>query len=210
MADTTVIVGQCANVSNGTPVTNLALLSAGQRVMAQFCDRNTLPVPNVVQVASREWPFRVCAYYRNSKTSICVERCAPIGTVGRQWSYPGYTVDRTPYGVLQHELGHHVDVMRSGKRAAYFGDFSIAVRGNAGEEPITSYCENDAEWFAEMFRVFVTNPDLLRLIRPRTHRELIAASFTPLFEDSWRERLNGAPARTIVAVERKIDSAKKL
>jgi hypothetical protein len=41
---------------------------------------------------------RCCAYYRKDTTrSASIVR--ELGTVGRQWSYPGYTVDRTPYGV---------------------------------------------------------------------------------------------------------------
>lgn len=183
-----------------------ALLQQGQDVVAAFCQLNDLPAPGLEQVDTKNWQFGVCAYYRRNVTNICVSRCASIGTVGRQWSYPGYTVDRTPYGVLQHEFGHHVDVIRSTKRGPYFGDFSIGLRGNSGEKEITSYCPNDAEWFAEMFRLFVTNPDLLKQLRPRTHREL-SAVFKPVFEDSWRDRLKGAPDRTIAAVERKLGTA---
>lgn len=183
-----------------------ALLQQGQELMTEFCRINSISAPMVEGVTTEQWPFGVCAYYRKDVTKIRLQRCASIGTAGQQWSYPGYTVDRTPYGVLQHELGHHVDVLRSAKCGPYFGDFSISVRGNSGEKEITSYCPNDAEWFAEMFRLFVTNPDLLRQLRPRTHREL-SACFKPVFEDSWRERLCGAPDRTITAVERKLEGA---
>lgn len=185
----------------------LALFTSGAHVMTRFCDRNELPAPAIARKDSHAWPFGVCAYYRKGETTICVERCASLGTAGRAWSWPGYTVDRTPYGVLQHELGHHVDVMRSTRKGNYYGDFSLRLREAAGEDPITSYCPNDAEWFAEMFRVFVTNPDLLRLVRPRTYRELVS-SFAPLFTDTWRDRLKDAPARTIAAAERKIEGAR--
>lgn len=183
-----------------------ALLKRGDYVMTAFCSRNDMPVPALRLVDSGDWIADVCAFYRDGVTHICISRCASIGRVGRQWSFPGYTVDRTPYGVLQHELGHHVDVQRSAKRGKYFGDFSAALRGNSGEQPITTYCPNDAEWFAEMFRVFVTNPDLLRLLRPRTYREL-RACFEPVFADAWRDRLRDAPARTIAAAEKKIEAA---
>lgn len=184
----------------------VALASSGQRVMETFCRTNNLPSPEVRDVDPTQWAYDVCAFYRPTYIAICLARCAAIGTAGRAWSYPGYTVDRTPYGVLQHELGHHVDVQRSTRRGNYYGDFGMRVRAVAGEKPITSYCPNDAEWFAEMFRVFVTNPDLLRLVRPRTHREL-RATFTPVFEDTWRERLKDAPARTITAAERHVEKA---
>jgi hypothetical protein len=59
-----------------------------------------------------------------------------------------------------------------------------------------------------MFRVFVTNPDLLRLVRPRTFRELTAARLKPVFADTWRDRLQGAPARTLAAAEKHIDRAR--
>jgi hypothetical protein len=187
-------------------MTKLELLERGRWVMVSFCSANSLPAPMVYPVEPPSWNVDPCAYYRNSVTHICVARCAAIGTAGRQWSYPGYTVDRTPYGVLQHELGHHVDVQRGTRRSAYWSEFSAAVRGQSGEKPITSYCPNDAEWFAEMFRVFVTNPDLLRIVRPRTHREL-RACFAPVFEDTWRDRLRDAPARTITAATRHVEAA---
>lgn len=183
--------------------TKEALLQQGQDVTAAFCELNALAVPRVVLADTKSWPFGVCAYYRSNVTTIAVARCAAIGFAGMQWSYPGHSVDRTPYGVLQHELGHHVDVLSSTKRGRYFGDFSIAVRGRSGEAPLTSYCPNDAEWFAEMFRLFVTNPDLLARLRPRTHADLME-HFKPVFADTWRERLAGAPDRTILSIERKL------
>lgn len=185
-----------------------SLMARGRKVMETFCGANAVPPPEIRESDSGKWSWSMCAYYRPTRgIVICVPRCAAIGTVGRQWSYPGYTVDRTPYGVVQHELGHHVDVLRGERKGAYWSEFSAAVRGTAGEKPITSYCPNDAEWFAEMFRVFVTNPDFLLQLRPRTHREL-RACFEPVFTDTWRERLAGAPARTITAAERKVEEAR--
>lgn len=183
-----------------------ALLTNGLNVMGSFCKANGMAAPRIRAVDLHAWRLGACAYYRAGTTSICVARCAHIGTSPRQWSYPGYTVDRTPYGVVQHELGHHVDLMRGQRKGPYWSEFSSAVRGQSGEARITTYCPNDAEWFAEMFRVFVTNPDLLKLLRPRTHREL-SCSFTPVFTDTWRDRLKGAPARWITAAERKIEDA---
>lgn len=184
----------------------LELLANGEKVTVAFCAANGLPLPTITKASAQQWFVSACAYYRANVINICVDRCAAIGTAGRQWSYPGYTVDRTPYGVLQHELGHHADVLRSAKRGPYFGDYSVNVRGCSGEEPLTSYCPNDAEWFAEMFRLFVTNPDLLQQVRPRTHREL-RACFEPVFSDCWRDRLRNAPARTLAAAERKVIAA---
>lgn len=181
------------------------MLERGQNLVEQFCQLNDIDAPGLEVVASKDWHFTVCAYYRPTTTRICVERCASVGYAGQQWSYPGYTVDRTPYGVLAHELGHHVDVLKSTVKRAYYGDFSVTLMKASGEAAITTYCPNPAEWFAEMFRVFVTNPDLLRLLRPRTH-EALAAVFKPVFTDSWRDRLVGAPDRTITAAARKVEA----
>lgn len=188
-------------------MTKADLLQRGADVLAAFCISNELPAPAIRQADTEKWPYGQCAYYRpDPGIVICVPRCAAIGVAGMAWSFPGYTVDRTPYGVVQHELGHHVDVQRSTRRGNYFGDFGVRVRANSGEKPITSYCPNDAEWFAEMFRVFVTNPDLLLQLRPRTHREL-RSCFKPVFTDTWRDRLSNAPARTIAAAQRKVEEA---
>ena len=181
------------------------LLGAGIMVMQHFCQLNSIQPPAVAEAESNRWAFGVCAYYRANVMTICVSRCASVGTAGMQWSYPGNTVDRTPYGVVQHELGHHVDTLKSTRVDRYRGDFSVSMRERSGEVPLTSYCPDDAE----MFRLFVTNPDLLKHLRPRTHAEM-AAHFKPVFTDGWREMLAGAPDRTIIAAERKIAKGVKV
>ncbi len=181
------------------------MLDRGKDLATRFCELNGIEAPMVVEVPGDEWRFSVCAYYRSNTTTICLKKCAGIGYAGQQWSYPGYTVDRTPYGVVQHELGHHVDVLMSGRVGPYFGDFSQGMRERSAEAPITTYCPNHGEWFAEMFRVFVTNPDLLLALRPRTHAEMLAR-LKPVFADSWRERMAGAPDRTVLAAQRKVDA----
>lgn len=178
------------------------LFERGLVTMAAFCARNFIDAPRV-EVVPRSAPmFGTCAYYRAGVITICVDRCADVGTVGRQWSWPGYVVDRTPYGVLQHELGHHVDMLRSIRRNKYRGDFSMLLRKGSGEKPVTSYCPDDGEWFAEIFRVYVTNPDLLRRMRPRVGA-VLSTLFTPVYSDGWRDRLAGAPERTLDAAARK-------
>ncbi|HWI05788.1 MAG TPA: hypothetical protein VNT52_18420 [Acidimicrobiales bacterium] len=187
-------------------MTKSELFAAGSLLMQIFCRVNGLTAPPIITRAAHEWPFAdACAYYRPTRIEICVARCAPIGTAGPAWSYPGNTVDRTPYGVLQHELGHHADIVKSGATRGYMSWFSADLRRASGEERLTSYCPNDGEWFAEMFRLFVTNPDLLEKLRPKTYR-LIAEHFEPLDMGAWPEVLKHAPARTIEAAARKIGS----
>lgn len=147
--------------------TKRELFDAGKRRIAKWCALNDVEMPEVRESGDPA-QFGVCAYYRSGVIHILVKKCAAVGTAGRQWSYPGYIVDRTPYGVLAHELGHHVEQAHG----ATGGILAATWRVETGEDPITSYCPNDNEWFGEMFRLFVTNPDLLHMIRPRTFRRL--------------------------------------
>lgn len=177
------------------------LFHQGLSLLNSFCATNALPVPEVTAIARADWRSRhMCAYYRPVYIHICVSRCAAIGLAGRNWSYPGYVIDRTPFGVLQHELGHHVDTQRSSYRRRY----SVELRQQTRDEPITSYAPNAGEWFAEMIRLFITNPNLLAQLRPRTHEALLRSGLKPVVSGKWETILNGAPARTCQAARNKI------
>lgn len=180
-----------------------ALLASGMELLKEFCEENSLSQPDIHIVHPDLWRFDACAYYREDEITICPRRCAPIGRAARAWSYPGYVIDRTPHGVLQHELGHHVDRERSGIKGAYGGDFSVALRAKVGEPKLTNYCPNDWEWFAEMFRLFITNSDLLKAVRPRTYTEL-RQLYRPVVDAPWAEVLKDAPPRTIEMAGKKV------
>lgn len=181
------------------------MLKRGEVVAEQFCKLNNITMPGVRSYESYKWPYDKCAFYRKDWVNICPTRCAHLGRGGRSWSWPGYVVDRTPYGVIQHEVGHHVDLSIGSNKGAYWSEFSSDLRKASGEKPITSYCPNDAEWFAEIFRLFITNPDLLRCMRPKTYDLLlIEHGFIPLFQDTWRQRLENAPERTLNAAQNKV------
>lgn len=137
------------------------LFQKGTHHINTWCDSNKVDRPKIEPCLGSP-TFGVCAYYRDGVIHIWVKSCAEIGLAGRQWSWPGYVVDRTPYGVLAHELGHHVDKAHGARG----GKLSHAWRV-LDPEPLTSYCPNNNEWFAELFRLFVTNPDLMRHVRPK-------------------------------------------
>lgn len=147
-------------------MTKQAMLDLGVARMDLFCDVNRI-VPPVVSVTPEPTRFGTCAFYRSGTIYIWPPACAHIGKAARAWSYPGHSIDRTPYGVIAHELGHHVDGAH-GSQPSQKG-YGRSWRVVTGEKPLTGYCRDDNEWFAEMFRLFVTNPDLLRLERPKTH-----------------------------------------
>ena len=173
------------------------MLDKGKELMHEFCEANALAPPHVAAHPRERWRVAsACAYYRPTLISICPDRCSSIGAAGMAWSYPGYKIDRTPYGVVQHELGHPVDYLRSKVKGAYGGDFSVKLREITGEEKISGYCPNDWEWFAEIFRLYVTNSDLLRIMRPRTYAKL-KDIYRPVVDAPWRVVLKSAPERTI-------------
>lgn len=184
-----------------------ALAAKGRTRVVKFCEANSLRIPEFKTI-SREVVRSIggtCAYYRPQTIYLNVAACAAPGHAGRCWSWPGYVIDRTPFGVYAHELGHHADWSRSTVKGRYSGDLSIRLRKEAGEEQLTGYCDNDGEWFAEMFRLFVTNPDLLRCVRPKTF-ELLCGHFTPVVKASWRVVLRNAPQRTVDQAEKKVRS----
>lgn len=187
-----------------------ALLASGRKLIADFCDANGISCPDIVTYDVEDWMFSVCAYYRNNKIHICLPKCAHVGTANRAWSWPGYITDRTPYGVLAHELGYHVDVTLGSAREeeeplnGYSSTYSAACRERSKEPKLTSYCPNNAEWFAEMFRLFVTNPNLLKYVRPSTYEVFLQEKLHVVETRSWREVLEGAPERTIEQAQNKI------
>jgi hypothetical protein len=173
------------------------LFERGCAHIAAWCAANGETCPEVKTYEGRP-QFGTCAYYRDSVIHIWVDSCAAVGLVGRQWSYPGYVVDRTPYGVLAHELGHHVDKQHGAR-----GGFRSHVWRCLDAEPMTGYCPNDNEWFAEIFRLFVTNPDLMLRLRPKVADLFVGDWGTPVERRAWKTILAESP-RHIVAAENKL------
>jgi hypothetical protein len=193
---------------SGWPRDRRELLALGLVRLREFCTLNGLPIPPVHVVDKIKWRVSACAYYRpETGIVICPEDCAVPAPAApcRAWSWPGSTTDRTPFGVIAHELGHHADC-RAGppweRDGAYSSGYSEYVRGRSGEDPLTGYCDGDEEWFAEMFRLFVTNAPLLAAVRPATYtvlRERWKFVFSSVF--GWRRGLGcNVPDRIIRAL----------
>lgn len=180
-----------------------SLLHDGQAHIAKWCIGNSILVPTVV-IDPAPTVFDTCAYYRDGIITIWPEACANLGMSGRLWSWPGYVVDRTPYGVVAHELGHHVD----SAHGAAGGIQAPIWRRQTNDAPITSYCPNDNEWFAEIFRLFVTNPDLLKHIRPRMFSILIDVYPYRAELRDWQLVLSGS-VRHLKASQNKINAVPK-
>ena len=182
----------------------LILLQQGLERVDAFCKLNHI-LPPKHNVMENKSPVNACAYWRDGTTTIYPASCASAASEGqvRNYNWPGYTVDRTPYGVVCHELGHHVDFHCGKPNGRYSSDYSIKMARTTGEKPLTSYAPNEAEWFAEMFRLFVTNPLLLKAVRPKTFAALKSDGHR-WFRKPWRSVLIDAPPKIIRAAENKI------
>jgi hypothetical protein len=172
------------------------LFAAGRAHAAAFCKRNGLRMPLVTAVT---WVphSATCAYYRRGCIYVCVPLCAAPAPVQRcrLWSYPAYRVDRTPYGVVMHELGHHVDSVLG--HASNSAAWHAACKGSR----VTGYEPNVSEKFAESFRLFTTNPALLRAVAPLRHAHLVALGLHSTAPATWRAALAAfnAPQRFVDA-----------
>jgi hypothetical protein len=195
-------------------LTPAGLLRQGVGLLIRFCTANGVPVPEVHAVRRDEWHFDACAFYRPAGVrmqgygdgiNICTTHCATPAHEfqPRAWSWPGSTTDRTPYGVVAHELGHHLDWWAGREKGRYWSDYGASVMASSGEPPLTSYAPNPAEWFAEVARLFVTNPALLSHVRPRAYRVLLDR-WVPVGPDEWRDGLlPGVPDRVVKSLVNK-------
>ena len=181
-----------------------SMLQRGILLYEETCELNRIKSPKLRVLRGRQERknFWACGWFSPPHSvTLFPERCARIGVGGRAWSFPGYVVDRTPFGVLQHENGHHFDFAFSKDTS-----FSLFAHDYTEEPAITGYAPNESEWFAEMFRLFITNPDLLRLIRPKTW-ELLGAHFVSPEKRGWQRVLALAPERTFDAAASKVERA---
>jgi len=132
-------------------------------------------------------------WYRGRRVTVNLPRCRPpTGTPGYSWSYPGYKADMTPVGVVTHEIGHYVDELKG------FPD----IGSWHGEAAVSGYEPNRGEAFAEAFRLFCTNPDLLRTGRMiRWNTLVVSLRFEPDEMMHWEDvlRARGAHERIINA-----------
>lgn len=187
------------------PTDPVALVELGARRANRFCDLNGIPRIQVNVVPKEDWWVGACAYWRKQTCFICLPECARPCTEAspRAWSWPGYCTDRTPYGVVCHELGHHCDEWAGVRKSGYGSEYGVGVMRRSGEAPLTSYCPNPWEWFAEIFRLFVTNPPLLQSVRPKAYKILLE-KFRPLPSSDWRVNLgSNVPPKVLKAAVNK-------
>ena len=154
-----------------------------------FLQMNNLPVPEFVM---SEYPdaknkFQKTGHYSRKEGKVYLNAANTRNPVmkpgGMQWSYPGYKVDKTPLGVLAHEIGHHID------HTMKFDENTFPYKG----EKVTGYEPTVHEAIAESLRLFMLNPDLLHTIAPKRYQFFLDNGLKPTVKQSWKEVLHGAP-----------------
>lgn len=189
----------------------------GEALLGAMVDKNGIRRPKlnlITDTDSQEFKnikaFATCGYYRTDEIKVAPALCAYSNSM---YSWPGFISDRTPYGVVMHEFGHHVDEVHSGfniyRRTG--SKLSDKIKQKSGEKAITSYAPHDPmEWFAEIFRLFCTNPDLLRQIRPKAYQAILDEGIQPVVINIAESVLNifNAPQRVYERMNKHIKEAK--
>ena len=102
---------------------------------------------------------------------------------------PGSFEDYSPVGVFCHEVGHHVDRALSERGFSRTSEPFISLVDEESE--VSRFEYNIQESFAEAIRLFITNPDLLRVGRPQRWEFLTKTlRLKPLHATPWRRVLN--------------------
>jgi hypothetical protein len=175
---------------NQSKVENLAY---GKSIVEAFCDFNEIKVPAFVE--DNKLNANGMYYWGKHRLLYNIKRCrTPINVPGFAWSYTGYKSDMTVAGVLAHEFGHYIDDIHKNP--------SKRIKKAIGTEScVTSYEPNLYEIFAEAFRVFVLNPNLLQIGRPRRYNYFIELGLKPVVLDDWEYVLGNAHPKIISAAK---------
>lgn len=114
--------------------------------------------------------------------------CATSSSPWVQWTLPGFKSDLSVFGVTAHECGHHF--MHTTGRSRAIRE-AIEHCRSLGEPGLTTYAHmNLDEDFCEAFKLFVTNPSLLEMLRPVRYSLLAhALELRPVETRGWREVL---------------------
>jgi|688.fasta_scaffold01889_20 hypothetical protein len=183
--------------------TKLELFAEAQILLKDFLILNPqIPTPTIKVVDTL--PAHGQATKRTIKINI--KKCAvATKTPGFKWSYPGYKADLTPIGVLCHELGHiiHFNIQRD------YDKYVPKVRKK--ESKVSSYEPNIWETIAESTKLFISNPNLLKVGRPYRFEMLTEfIGVQPVHDTDWHEAFVNANPKFIAAAEKWIANKGKI
>ena len=170
------------------------------KIVSNFVIANNVIMPEIVFTEKSEPKSVYCGLYYPSKKLIIIDmkKCRPpTKTPGYAWSYPGYKADKTPYGVLLHEFGHHI---------YHTHKLSAVLCVLSKKEKVSSYEPTFDERAAETFKLFLGNPDLLRVLCPQRYKTLVDLGFTPVIHKTWQQVLEGAHPKYKQTIEKFIST----
>lgn len=185
----------------------MLLFMQGFDIVEGFCKLNNIKAPacyitNSCKCESDMNPNKLSGWYEVGKYKdrtcqypamihVDMKQCA---SPNPQYSWPAFKTDRTPLGVICHELGHHVYRLRGKKYIKKMAEVVTNEAAVSGYEPTVE------EAFCEAFRVFVLNPDLLRKARPERFALLFEGfGLEPVETRTWLKVLqfHQAPVKVI-------------
>ena len=157
----------------------LALYHAGVSRARQFCHHNKIVEPDfILKGLTKNRSDRL------DSTGLYDPDRGPYGTVFVNlpecaspvhkphhmcWSWPAYKTDRTPMGVVCHEVGHHFQ-FRLMKLRRWTRNWTLIA---VNTPKITSYEPVPSEAFAETMRLFILNPVLLWKYSPKRYEFIV-------------------------------------
>ena len=170
-----------------------ACIDMAEKVLNSFIKKNKMKAPKLI-ISGKDTKYS--GEYYNKTLYVYHKNCrSPVKVPNNWgWSYPGYKADRTPYGVIMHEMGHYI----------WENYFHPNLRKLPAKEKVSSYEPNLEERAAETFKLFIGNPDLLKVLCPNRYKLIVKAGFNPIIFDDWKTVLKDAHVKFIQAIENKI------
>lgn len=186
------------------------LWEIGKQINIAFLKLNNIKIPEIeikndLKLGKRK--ILNGMYDSSNKTVyINLKRSRPATkNPGYSWSFPGYKSDMTPIGILSHEIGHHIHYEKMNRQLNEKWFYEVLLK----EPSITRY-DNPKyytssiralyESIAEAFKLFITNPNLLKVGRPLRYNFIINEfNVQPLHDIPWQDILLHAHPKFIKA-----------
>lgn len=181
----------------------LELAEIGIKYVKEFCDLNKISYPKFV-IDKNTFQEDCCGGYGNKTIYVYIKACSnEFDIPGYGWSHRHYFVDREPCGVIAHEFGHYIHDIMTNKELVLPSENVL----------ITNYeIVNHHERFAETFKLFLLNPNLLKEFAPQRYKVLIEKlKLKPIFTETWMELMekNNMHPKHIKAAQNKLKNAIK-
>lgn len=181
-----------------------SLYKKGLELVYEFLKINNIKPPQI-NINNNIYCNGIC--YSTGLIEINLKKCqVATKTPQFKWSFPGYKADITPIGVLAHELGHYVLLLYANDKIVINELFKLI---NSKEKNITSYDKNNNyhEIFAESFKLFLTNPDLLKTFYPLRYNLIYnTMKLKPVLTSNYKEQFKYANKRYIEVLEKQLQN----